>query len=462
MKPINPLNILQILIVSLAFFFASWVAGHVFFVPEAQVDLSTKNLVMEEKGVLLQSHADELPPIPPLVEEILPELVMPKTITIVGGIDSGDSFDSSLRRCDISAKVRQEIISSFESHLDFRRLDSSDTYEITLEENGNLLGCFYEASPLEKYRLTITQKGPVVIKEAINLQKKTIRLSGSIDGSLFASFSKNGEKASLVYTFADIFSSKIDFNTETRVGDKFVVLVDKYFSGDKFVGYGKINLAQYIQTNGRQLNAYYYSSESINGNYFDEEGQEVGTSFLRSPVPMARVTSKFTYRRKHPVTGKVQPHLGVDLAAPTGTPILAASDGKVASIGRNKGNGRQIILSHYGGYVTYYGHLSRYKKGLKKGSTVHKKEVIGYVGSTGLSTGPHLDYRIKHNGVFKNPFSLQFSPKSTLKGVDLIAFKSSVIEPLDLVITMNLNDSDKHIIEVEDITLHPDDKLILL
>lgn len=447
---------LQLVVIAIALFFGFWAIDQIFFAPE-----HPKNEQLPDKitsaSVYQSTSIVEL-------KTIIPEpLIIPKTITITGAIYAGDSLDSSLRRCDISAKVRQEIISSFRNHLDFKRLDANDTYEITLQENGKLLGCSYEASPLEKFNMLITPDGPIVTKESISLQKKTVRLSGTISGSLFASFAKTNETARLVYTFADIFSSKIDFNTETRKGDKYIVVVDKYFDDDdEFVGYGKIQLAQYIRHNGMKYSAYYYAAEKNRGTYYDAKGQEVGTSFLRSPVPMARITSRFTYRRKHPITGKISPHLGVDLAAPIGTPIMAASDGKVIAIGRKGANGRQIILSHYGNYRTYYGHLSRYKRGLKSGDFVQKKEIIGYVGSSGRSTGPHLDYRIRHNGVFKNPFSLKFRPKSIITGKKLLAYQGSVVEPLNRLITSTIFDSVQHIISETEFTLHPDKKLILL
>ncbi|MBW2164429.1 MAG: M23 family metallopeptidase [Deltaproteobacteria bacterium] len=191
--------------------------------------------------------------------------------------------------------------------------------------------------------------------------------------------------------FTDIFASRLDFNTETRLGDQFDVIVEEYFKDDRFVGYGK-------------------------GKYYDSDGREVGTSFLRSPLPVYRVTSKFSKRRLHPILKVYRPHLGVDLAAPIGTRIMAAADGRVSFVGWQKGFGRTVILKHPGGYKTYYGHLSRFAKGIKKGIRVEQKQIIGYVGSSGLSTGPHLDYRIKENGIFKNPFNMKFKPKSKLAG----------------------------------------------
>jgi murein DD-endopeptidase MepM/ murein hydrolase activator NlpD len=171
---------------------------------------------------------------------------------------------------------------------------------------------------------------------------------------------------------------------------------------------------------------------------------------------MGRLTSKFSYHRRHPITGKIQPHLGIDLAAPTGTPIMAAGDGRIISIGRNGGNGKQIIIAHSGGYRTYYGHMSRYKTGLHRGSKIHKKDIIGYVGSTGIATGPHLDYRIRHNGVFKNPFSITFKPKLILSKKDIVDF-SRQVQSLALLMK-GQNTVDHQIIKVSSVTLFDQEK----
>jgi murein DD-endopeptidase MepM/ murein hydrolase activator NlpD len=163
-------------------------------------------------------------------------------------------------------------------------------------------------------------------------------------------------------------------------------------------------------------------------------------------------------RRKHPVDGVVRPHLGVDLAAPRGTPVMAAADGKVEYVGRMGGFGKTIILRHHGGYKTYYGHLNGYKKGLKISSTVAQKEIIAYVGSTGISTGPHLDYRIQHNGVFRNPFGIKFRAKTILQGEELELFGREILQTAEL---FNTN-TDKKILQVKNVILYEDHTISFL
>ena len=343
-----------------------------------------------------------------------------KYVSRQGALKSGEGLDQALQRLKISADTRSELIRALACALDMRRLQPGDQYSLTLDKTGELKSGLYEVSPLEIYTLARTGDNLAATRMAIPLEQRTVRITGRIDSSVFAAFTELGEEPKLIHAFADIFASKIDFNTEPRPGDRFEVVVDKYYKNGAFVGYGKILVARY-QLQNTVYEGFFYTSDSVRG-YFDSKGEELGTWFLRSPIPFGRVTSGFTHRRKHPILGITRPHLGVDLAAPRGTPVMAVSDGRIQFRGRNGGFGNQVVIGHANGYRTHYGHLSRFKKGITVGSRVKQKDIIGYVGSTGLSTGPHLDYRIQHNGVFRNPFSLKFKPRSILKNEELARF----------------------------------------
>ena len=345
---------------------------------------------------------------------------------IAGTIKRGESFDSSLRRQNISADLRSSIIGALESKLDFKRIKPEDNYLLELDNNGELASFSYESGPLDILTIKNSDDGYQVSKAPIELERKKIKLTGEVTSSLIAAFTDQDEDLRLVYAFADIFASKIDFNTEIQPGDRYCLVVDKYFKDGKLVGYGKIEAAQYHRTRGTIMEAYLYTSPNGKDTYFDQDGLGVGSSFLRSPVPLGRLTSKFTYQRRHPISGRIKPHLGIDLAAPIGTPIMAVADGKVIDIGRQGGFGNQIVIAHDGGFKTYYGHLSRFKTGLRRGSLVSKKEIIGYVGSTGVSTGPHIDYRVQHHTVFEDPFGLNFKTQVALTGKDLQKFRQEV------------------------------------
>lgn len=347
----------------------------------------------------------------------------PSVPQIAGTIKRGESIDSSLKRQNVPAQLRLTIIDALREKLDFKRIKPKDNYTLQLDGNGELTSFSYESGPLDILTIKNSGEGYQVAKAPVELERKKVKISGEITSSLFAAFDEKQEDMRLVYAFADIFSSRIDFNTEIQPGDRYCLVVDKYYKDDTLVGYGTIEVAQYHRANGTTLEA--YLSESAKGKdlYFDQNGESVGTSFLRSPVPVGKVTSKFTYQRRHPISGQIKPHLGVDLAAPSGTPIMAVADGRIVEMGNNGGFGKQIVIAHSGDYKTHYGHLSGFKTGLRRGSVVSKKDIIGYVGSSGVSTGPHIDYRIQHHMVFQDPFAMTFKVQVALSGKELKKFK---------------------------------------
>lgn len=384
------------------------------------------------------------------------------TCEIAATIKHGETFDTSLRKQNIPADVRMTIIDALRSKLNFKRIKPEDNYTLQLDDKGQLASFRYESSPLDILTIKNSDNGYQVSKAAIELERKKVKISGEISSSLFAAFTDKDEDMRLVYAFADIFSSKIDFNTEIRPGDRFSLVVDKYYKNGKLVGYGKIEAAQYYRLNGPVLSAYLFSPNTGKDVYYDQDGYGVGTSFLRSPVPIGRLTSKFSYRRRHPITGQIKPHLGVNLAAPIGTPIMAVADGKVIELVHAKrGFGNQIILAHSGDFKTYYGHLSRFKAGLHRGSPVSKKEIIGYVGSSGTSTGPHIDYRVQHHTVFADPFGMRFKTEVALTGKDLRRFKQET-QAVSTLADLKSFTPETQVLKVSNLTITQDHNIMLL
>ena len=380
---------------------------------------------------------------------------------IAATLKPGETIDTSLRAQNVSPGIRVSIINALRSKLDFKRLKPKDSYTLQLDSSGDLESFRYESSPLDILTIKNSDEGYQVSKDPIELERKKIKVSGEIESSLFAAFTDKDEDMRLVYAFADIFSSKIDFNTEIQPGDRFSLVVDKYYKNGKLVGYGKIEAAQYFRVKGPNLTAYLHTTANGKDQYFDQDGLGVGASFLRSPVPVGKMTSKFTYQRRHPITGQIKPHLGVDLSAPIGTPIMAVADGRVIDIGPNKGYGNQVVISHNGDYKTYYGHLSRFKQGLHRGSLVSKKDIIGYVGSTGMSTGPHLDYRVQHHTVFQDPFAMTFKAQIALSGKGLKRFKEETRALTELA---DLGSFTPHpqVLKVSNLTITKEHEIMLL
>jgi len=414
------------------------------------ISLNIENLTPVESGALT------FEPAPAVI--VLPETPSEIQTEITGELKRGESFDLAMKRLKVADTVRLNIIKGFRKSLDFKMLHPGDRFSIILNQDNSVVRATYKSGLLETHILEQNDAGNYwSTRQEVSLEYRIERLSGVIDSSLYGAFSDLGEEPKLIHAYADIFASKVDFNTETRVNDRFELLVEKYYKDDVFVGYGKILVASYQKQNV-EYQGYYFASKNTPAGYFDQKGEALGTWFIRSPIPFGRVTSRFTMRRKHPVDGVVRPHLGVDLAAPRGTSVMATAEGSVEFIGRKGGFGKTIILRHHGGYKTYYGHLNGYKKGLRKGSIVQQKDIIGYVGSTGVSTGPHLDYRIQHNGIFRNPFGIKFKAKTELKDEELALF----LQSSNSIAELFKADTSEKILQVKNVTLTEDHPISFL
>lgn len=426
------------------------VATAVFLYSGSDLQVPVQNMAVASIPLESQAHAA----LPPAVIEPAHNY-----IDIVGELAKGETLSTSFKRAGVSDDVRLQVIRSFEGVLDFRDLRPRDRFTVTVDDDGLLVKCLYESGPLDIHAITRNEDGSYhAEKQAVPLEVQTVKVAGSINSSLFAAFLPFNEDPKLIYTFADIFASKIDFNTETRSGDRFELVFEKYYKNGAFVGYGNILVARFDSQENGLLEGFYYTAENGIGSYYDVNGNELGASFIKSPVPMGRISSRFSYRRRHPVLKTVRPHLGVDLAAPVGTPIMAAADGRVSFVGWKGGFGKQIILDHGAGYRTYYGHLSSFRKGLKNGARVRQKQIIGYVGSTGISTGPHLDYRLSQNGKFMNPFGIKFKPRSVLSGEALAQFRIQAGEYVEQAKSLD----DPKIILVKNIVVTPETRISLL
>ena len=199
------------------------------------------------------------------------------------------------------------------------------------------------------------------------------------------------------------------------------MLLEKVYTGDEFVRYGRILVAEYEEVGGKVHTGIYFRDGAESG-YFTPAGESLRRSFLKSPLEFTRITSRFSYARRHPILGGLRPHLAVDYAAPLGTPVFSVADGVVDSAGWRGGNGNTVTIRHRSSFKTMYNHLSRFAKGVHAGARVTQRQVIGFVGSTGLSTGLHLDYRVMKDGRFVNPLKQVFLPGKPISSASRQAF----------------------------------------
>jgi len=327
----------------------------------------------------------------------------PQLQTIDGEVEERSTLFKSLAEKNIPPRWIDLIISKLKSYVNFKKIKGG-TYRLITDEKGELVKFVYEAGPTEVYEIERNGQEYVAHRKDVSLETRRVKVVGEIRSSLFEAMDAAGEQDPLTIAFAEILAWEIDFYKGVREGDRFKMVVEKVYKGDQFVGYGTIHGVEY-QRGEKIIRGIHYKD-----GYYNENGISMRKAFLKAPLRFNRISSKFSWARKHPILGGLRPHLGVDYAAPPGTPIWAVADGAVASCGWNNGFGNQVILSHMNGYTTCYGHLSRFGPGIRKGVRVKQKQVIGYVGSTGLSTGPHLDYRLSKDGQFRNPLKETFIP----------------------------------------------------
>jgi murein DD-endopeptidase MepM/ murein hydrolase activator NlpD len=248
-------------------------------------------------------------------------------------------------------------------------------------------------------------------------------IAARIDSSLYASIAQTGEGPQLVQELVDVFQWDVDFFTLQR-GDSFSVVVDKKFAGPDVVGYGPILAARFVHS-GQTFEAFRGESDGRTG-YYTAQGTPLRKQFLRAPLKFTRITSGFSQSRYHPILHLFRPHHGVDYGAPTGTPVMTTADGVVVEAGRKRGEGNFIRIRHNARIETSYLHLSRFATGLRRGTKVQQGDVVGFVGATGLATGPHLDYRVSDGGVWLDPLHLRSITPDPLHGEALGRFRASV------------------------------------
>jgi len=333
-----------------------------------------------------------------------------KDIGIMSGrVEKGDTFYSILAEQGFSSSVIAECIETLKSVFNCYKISPGDEYIIKSDAKGNIYQLILKVNRVNIYSLKKEGEKLLPAKETVLLHKKVVRLSGIIEDSFFGAINKLGENDQLAIDFAEIFAWDIDFRHDLQRGDQFTIIVEKYYAGEEFIGYGKIKAAEYNNQEKIYRAIYFKDPEGREG-YFTPEGISVKKSFLRAPLKFNRISSGYSFSRFHPILRENRPHLGIDFAAPSGTPVFAVADGIVVEKGWKNGNGNMIRIRHPLGYETMYNHLSRFGKNIRTGSRVKQMEVIGFVGTTGLSTGPHLDYRMKKNGKFVNPLLEKFPP----------------------------------------------------
>lgn len=338
--------------------------------------------------------------------------VEPSVVVSTGTVKRGDTLSAVLGREHFDNDLSYRVSQSIKRYIKMNHIRPGDRYEVGRSTVGEFRHFRYQNSPLEYIFVNISTLGYVTSERvAVPTRQEIYGAKGVVKFTLWEAMMDMDVSPEIIVEFShNIFAWQIDFLTEVRQGDQFRFVWKRTVDENgKIIGEGKILAAAY---EGVEVGK--HSGVLFNGHYYTPKGESTEKFFLKAPLNYRRISSHFSGRRFHPILRRHRPHLGIDYAAPRGTPVVTVADGKVSFRGRKKGYGKTVIINHANGFKTQYAHFSRYKKGVSPGKRVKQGDVIGYVGSTGLSTGPHLDFRVQKNGKYINFLRQKFPPAKSI------------------------------------------------
>jgi murein DD-endopeptidase MepM/ murein hydrolase activator NlpD len=321
-------------------------------------------------------------------------------------VANGDTLSTVFAKVGLPQATVHAVLASSKEAKQLARLKVGQRFEFELDEKGALARLRSPLNKLENVQLERSDTGYVFKKEQLKPDVNTAYAYGRIDSSLFLAAKRAGLTHNLTMDLANVFGYDIDFAMDIRKGDTFEVVYEQKTIAGELVGTGNI-LAARFTNRGKSYTAVRYTSKQGTSSYYTADGKSMRKAFIRTPVDFARISSRFSNGRKHPILNKIRAHKGVDYAAPHGTPIKSAGDGKVLLAGRKGGYGNTVVIQHGNRYRTLYAHMQGFAKGVRNGSTVKQGQIIGYIGTTGLSTGPHLHYEFQVDGVHVDPLGLK-------------------------------------------------------
>lgn len=321
-------------------------------------------------------------------------------------IGRGETLPSLLQKLGINSEDRQEFITAARQSKSIGGLIPGHSVLARVSSSGRLLLLRYLVSDTSLVSVSRVQESFQIKQQSIQAEMHPVMRSGSIQGSLFGATDAADVPDKIASEMAEAFSGDIDFHKDLRRGDHFSVVYEAFYFEGQLIKTGRLLAAEFINQD-KAYRAVYFKDPQGRDGYYSAEGQSMKRAFLKSPMPFSRISSGFTLSRLHPVLQIWRSHKGVDYAAPTGTPVRAIADSVVSFVGQQGGYGNLIVLNHQSPYSTAYGHLSRFGKGIKRGGKVSQGQVIGYVGATGLASGPHLHYEFRINGEQRNPLAMK-------------------------------------------------------
>ena len=353
-----------------------------------------------------------------------------QTITV----KKGDNLTKLFARMDIDTQELHKIVNLGEPTKTLNLISPGEELKFLLINN-KLQELIYEID--DKQALHITRKGDDFIAKTITteLDKRIAHATGVVHSSLYMAAQEAGIPGSLTMELANIFDWDIDFVLDVHTGDRFSIIFEEYYLDGEKISYGNILAAEFVNQ-GNVYRAVRYTDKNGLSGYYAPDGTNMRKAFLRNPVDASRISSGFGMRF-HPVLNRMRDHKGVDFAAPIGTPVKATGDGKIILMGRRGGYGNTIVIQHGGKYQTLYAHLSGFAKGLYSGARVQQGEVIGYVGQTGLATGPHLHYEFRVDGEHRNPLTVKLPGAAPITALQKLDFRLNTQGYITLLDTLS-------------------------
>ena len=375
----------------------------------------------------------------PLVAETTSRAPIPaddkqwKTINI----KTGDTLASIFAGAGLNASVTHEVSRLNEQTKQLSRIKPGQTISLLTDDANQLVALKY--MPDVTHTLIIKRQEDNSLKTEIlhhPLEPIPAFKSGTITSSLFEAATENNIPENIIMELAAIFGWDIDFALDIRKGDKFSIVYNELYKDGVKIRDGTILAAEFINQ-GKKYQAVYYTDPKGENGYFSPDGKSMRKAFLRTPVKFSHISSRFSTSRYHPLLSKWRSHKGVDYAAARGTPIRASGDGKISFIGTKGGYGKTIIIKHGGKYTTVYGHMSRFAQGMRNGKQLKQGQVIGYIGSSGLATGPHLHYEFRVNGVHRNPLTVKLPAAEPINKAYKPHFEKQIKTYLSMLNLMN-------------------------
>lgn len=342
-------------------------------------------------------------------------------------VKKGDTFGQLADKHGIKASEVRHLLNSDPEFEKVTRIRPGEVIKFRASDDGKLLSLAFDLNDLEHITATRQKDGSFKGgKNEYEFDVRENRASGIIRNSFYGSALESGMSDNVIMQMAEVFGYDIDFTLDIRKGDRFNVIWKEYYKDGTKVKDGEILAADFM-VNGREIKVVQFTDENGQSNYFTPEGKSLKKAFIRNPVHFTRISSKFNLFRVHPLFKTVRPHRGVDYAAKTGTPIFASGDGKIIFRGKKRGYGNVVIIRHSGNkFTTLYAHMSKFNSKAKLNSYVVQGQTIGYVGSTGYATGPHLHYEFRINGVHKNPLTVKLPTAEPIDKKYMASFKKQV------------------------------------